>query len=513
MVWSVFLFDVCRSYFTSVRLYLSQCGSDKAMASASQKDSAEHMATLCAQVGLHHLVITLLDQNGYTTPSLLAHALPREDSVEMFVDAIFQKTGLMQQIAPNFVLPWSSHPEVSRFRSLWMECWQVCSSHSKATTPSPAPGGLSLEPQVASWLDLPPPKLSPNDVETLENHFSRRYPGERLTPAVSPGHRYLSTIHKMLSPDNVFEWMPWTKIMSVEQEKSYKDKVKPEDSPAPELSAIFGRLLTHNPHLDEADLSTAPFRLSRMFQVRRNAFAMCGLAHLANIKILDDKMLDFMTVRHSAESGLRNPTLAELKEADRHVWEEMARLVSRFAFKWDDVLFEFAEVRADLSNRLGQRLKPPTKGTGKALPAPLPSGTRQHRGRSRSHRARRSRSNSRHRNRQGDRGRGDRDRGNRGADRVSDRGSDRTGSRRSASLSDHDLHSSSPLSRRQGGRLASLAGSSRSSSGSPPRLAAGGRRSPSSGRRPGGRALGPDSICPAAPLVLPLSGDIGLLRY
>ena len=77
-------------------------------------------------------------------------------------------------------------------------------------------------------------------------------------------------------------------------------------------------------------------------------------------------------------------------------------------------------------------------------------------------------------------------------------------------MSDHDLHSSSPLSRRQGGRLASLAGSSRSSSGSPPRLAAGGRRSPSSGRRPGGRALGPDSICPAAPLVLPLSGDIGL---
>ena len=234
----------------------------------------------------------------------------------------------------------------------------------------------------------------------------------------------------MVSPDNVFEWLTWTKIMSVEQEKSYKDKVKPEDPPAPELSAIFGRLLTHNPHLDEADLSTAPFRLSRMFQVRRNAYAMCGLAHLASIKILDDKMIEFMTVRHSAESGLRNPTLAELKEADRHVWEEMTRLVTRHAFKWDDVLFEFAEVRSDLSNRLGQRLKPPVvKGSGKAQPVVPPSGGRQHRGRSRSNRARRSRSNSRNRSRQGDRGRGDRDRGNRGGDRGADRGSDRGGDR------------------------------------------------------------------------------------
>lgn len=149
------------------------------------------------------------------------------------------------------------------------------------------------------------------------------------------------------------------------------------------------------------------------------------MAHLSNIKTLDDKMLELMTVRHSADSGLRNPTLSELKEADKHVWEKMASMVSRFHYTWDDILFEFAEVRVDLSNRLGQRLKPPVgKGTGKGQGGSAAPAHRQHQhNRSRSRRAtRRSRSGSRNRGRYNDRYQRDRSQGQRNNDRRQDGG-------------------------------------------------------------------------------------------
>ena len=105
------------------------------------KDPKELFASMCAGHGMHPQVLNLLQQNGYTTASVFAHALARDDLLEQFLEAVFVKAGLMQAIAPQFVLPWSSHPEVAKVRKLWTDCWQSCSQKSSANSTAQASTG------------------------------------------------------------------------------------------------------------------------------------------------------------------------------------------------------------------------------------------------------------------------------------------------------------------------------------------------------------------------------------
>lgn len=162
------------------------------MAATNQMDSAEHLADICARLGTDHRVITLLDQNGYTTPALLAYALPGNDAVEEFAYAVFPQAGLLAQIAPVFTLPWASHPEVAQFCNLWLQCWQVCSNQPQAKPAQHAGSGLTLEPQVASWLDLPPPRLAARDIigNTVFSALPRRTPYSSHVPRTTLSEYY-----------------------------------------------------------------------------------------------------------------------------------------------------------------------------------------------------------------------------------------------------------------------------------------------------------------------------------
>lgn len=161
----------------------------------------------------------------------------------------------------------------------------------------------------------------------------------------------------MLGADGVVEWIPWNKIMSVDQETAFEKKMKTGDTPAPKLHTIFGSMMASNPSLEDSELSSAPVRFSRMFQVLRNAFAMCAAGHLPSFKLLNGKMVEYLTIRYSPGFGLRNPNRQELMDGDRHVWEEMCKLVRKHHFLWDDVFYEFTGVRGNWPFRLGQRLR------------------------------------------------------------------------------------------------------------------------------------------------------------
>ena len=94
----------------------------------SAKDSQQKLADVCASIELHREIVLFLDNNGYKTPALVAHALPKEEMLEQVLEAMLVRAGLFNIVAPGAVLSWEFHPETAKCRRLWTECWSLCSS-------------------------------------------------------------------------------------------------------------------------------------------------------------------------------------------------------------------------------------------------------------------------------------------------------------------------------------------------------------------------------------------------
>ena len=85
----------------------------------------------------------------------------------------------------------------------------------------------------------------------------------------------------------------------------------------------------------------------------RNAWALCGAAHLNNLKAFDKRVLD-LALPDLADNSLRGPTTQELLAADRKIWGTIGTLVSA-GWSLDEALYEVTSIRSDLSNLLQPR--------------------------------------------------------------------------------------------------------------------------------------------------------------
>ena len=122
---------------------------------------------------------------------------------------------------------------------------------------------------------------------------------------------------------------------------------------------------------DTPELSIDPNRLthgwlSKIQQVFRNAIALCGGAHLAALKELDAKVLEYATANIPQDLGLRTVNMTELLQADRKIWSELSSMCAR-GWSLDDSLHELTHIRSDLHTLLQPRPRPlkPPKGKGK----------------------------------------------------------------------------------------------------------------------------------------------------
>ncbi|CAE7743130.1 Parp12, partial [Symbiodinium necroappetens] len=130
-----------------------------------------------------------------------------------------------------------------------------------------------------------------------------------------------------------------------------------------------------------AHLRLAASWLSRIQTVYRNAWALCGAAHLNNLKAFDKRVLD-LALPDLADSSLRGPTTQELLTADRKIWGTTGSLVSS-GWSLDEALYEVTSIRSDLSNLLQPRPRnalPSTPNKGRERPntptPPPPKRTR-----------------------------------------------------------------------------------------------------------------------------------------
>ncbi|CAL1146676.1 unnamed protein product [Cladocopium goreaui] len=88
------------------------------------------------------------------------------------------------------------------------------------------------------------------------------------------------------------------------------------------------------------------------------AVAMCGGAHLANLKAYSAKFLGFLTQKVDPESMLRCASITEAQSADRQIWAAIADLMSERGWDMDNCLHEFTHIRHDLPGLLQLRPRP-----------------------------------------------------------------------------------------------------------------------------------------------------------
>lgn len=133
--------------------------------------------------------------------------------------------------------------------------------------------------------------------------------------------------------------------------------------PKLELASLHTLLVDEPPSIDISNGSMGINSVRNLLAVHDVAIAMCGGAHLANLKAYSHKFVGFLTQRIDAESMLRCASITESQAADRQIWGTLSDLMTERGWSMDDSLHEMTHVRHDLPGLLQLRPRPP-----KALP-------------------------------------------------------------------------------------------------------------------------------------------------
>ena len=202
-------------------------------------------------------------------------------------------------------------------------------------------------------------------LETMRDTFVLNYPGVLLESI-----RLLSIVHHSLA-------------RSAHSLDSLAAPPQPEAVPGShgsqntqplrtEAQLLSAALFDDTPEMAVQQGAVTAAWLNRVQKPFRNAWALCGAAHLHNLKAFDKKVAELCLQHFDQDLGLRSSNMQELLAADRKIENIISELYSQ-NWSLDDALYELTSVRGDLSSLLQPRprvqkpLLPPNpfKGNGK----------------------------------------------------------------------------------------------------------------------------------------------------
>ncbi|CAE7771724.1 unnamed protein product [Symbiodinium sp. CCMP2592] len=155
-----------------------------------------------------------------------------------------------------------------------------------------------------------------------------------------------------------YKWIPWKHRMS-EEKAAELQLSRPAKQPRLEALGISSLLLDEPPTLEVGDSFMGVSAVQRILAIHDVALAMVGSCHLARLKAYSSKFMHLLSQRHEASSGLRAPTMLEAQQADCKLWQGIYALVLEKDWQLNDAIFEYTEIRGDMSNLLQARARPP----------------------------------------------------------------------------------------------------------------------------------------------------------
>lgn len=154
----------------------------------------------------------------------------------------------------------------------------------------------------------------------MKKRFLDWYPGEVLDRSTMPGPQFLEKVLHQNKEDHPLRWLPWDHILSVEQEEDIVRHKNRSRTPSSDIAVRMPIRWEAQLKLPDGGISGAPYFVTRMQTVRRNAYAMCGYVHLQRWKAIDAQFQVYYTKQYS--SNLRPPNLEEAIETDPQVWTQ-----------------------------------------------------------------------------------------------------------------------------------------------------------------------------------------------
>ena len=336
-----------------------------AMASIDSKADFEALLT---ELGLPTEGQQWLKDEGFVTISDLVFTFVASTDGESLLQKIPSSTWSKLGIDISLEDP-STTVIAGKFRRLLAQCRMVMQQTTSGQPEAALPSTPATPLTQPMWNELAPPRLTPEAVTHLMDQFAINYPGELLTADSTPSIRLLSVVHHTLKPGQALKYIPWQIRMS---QKQYQEMTEAKTHKAIRSEAqILGALLDETPEIPVENMRLSAEWLLRTQQVFRNAWVMCGAAHLHIFKKYDDKFFSLAMKKHAPESMLRSVNLSELLEADKFLWGETISLVNQ-KWKLDDALHEMSSARADMYGVLQPRPKAPLPKPPKPDPPTKP---------------------------------------------------------------------------------------------------------------------------------------------
>ena len=212
----------------------------------------------------------------------------------------------------------------------------------------------------ASWSESLAPKLDQAKINSLKETFLSCYPSEIVNHETMPSTRLLSLVYHQLQRKQ-WHWVPWKFRLTVckADELAHQRQAK---MPKLELASLHTLLIDDPPSLEINNGNMGINSVRNLLAVHDVAVAMCGGAHLANLKAYSHKFVGFLTQRIDPETMLRC-AITESQAADRQIWSTLSDLTQERGWSMDDSLHEMTHVGHDLPGLLQLRPRPP-----KAIP-------------------------------------------------------------------------------------------------------------------------------------------------
>ena len=253
-------------------------------------------------------------------------------------------------------LPASASDAITPFvlaglKAAWAQALKTCASQGPPIALAPTGASPSEAATISSWSDAFPAKLSATFTKDIRLRFESSYPGELLDDSSMPSSRLLALAHRYKT-DCTYKFIPWKLRLS---ERAQEELAALRPRKVPKLEDLMNDEV---PSRDIPDNGISQMLLYSLLDLTAIAFTMLEAARLASFRAYNRLFVKLAFRRHTADSGLRGPSVADMQAADKEAWRVIGDLTSK-GWSLDDALHEVVEVRCLLHSELQARAAPP----------------------------------------------------------------------------------------------------------------------------------------------------------
>ena len=277
---------------------------------------------------------------------------------------------LWDELVPDQDLPLL---QKAALRAAYKRCRQTSPSTAPASSAAGSPAASDLA-NASSWSESFAPKLDQAKINQLKEKFISCYPSELVNHETMPSTRLLSLVYHQLQKKQ-WTWVPWKFRLTMAKAEELAHQ-RPAKLPKVEMASLYNLLVDEPPSIDISNSSMGINGVRNLLAVHDRAIAMCGGAHLANLKAYSHKFISYLTQRIDPETMLRCASITESQAADRQIWGTISDLMTERSWSLDDSLHELTHIRHDLPGLLQLRPRAPKSASWSPSSSSSPSTTK-----------------------------------------------------------------------------------------------------------------------------------------